>query len=483
MYPSILKKAMKKQFFWEEFKKKQSCTLEKLLKKGACTAIGKSYQFSQIKSPEVFHSQVPLGDYASHLAWWGQFDAAENPLWPEPFQILAKTSGSTNKGNNYFPVTKDQLKSNKTSLAYYLFQLKKAGILSWKELLFQQIFFLGSLPNEKNSFGKKANYMSVYGLQKIPRWLKSRIVPGLELEDLQDFDAVKKMCARKARDWDIRVLSGFPCWIAQIAEEICESHGAEHLKEIWPSLKCYLYSGMEIDPYRKRLEKTLNSIPCFETYVGTEGFYGYQLPGEPGMRLNLKSGIYYEFLSTVENFSTSVQHPTAGCTYELVITTNAGLWRYRTRDLISFIDTECKFFRFAGRDQDAINLMGELLNIAQIIPVIQWMQNIQSLEIIYITILPYFIDNKIGHAWLVCSRNGHLPEALELDKKVMEQNESYDVLRKQEEGLLPAKLIKLEASIFEDFLKQGTGLHPQRKIPLCLPRNQEYFIEIVKKYL
>ncbi len=86
-------------------------------------------------------------------------------------------------------------------------------------------------------------------------------------------------------------------------------------------------------------------------------------------------------------------------------------------------------------------------------------------------------------AWLVCSRNGHLPEALELDKKVMEQNETYDVLRKQEEGLLPAKLIQLEASIFEDFLKQGTGFHSQRKIPLCLPRNQEYFIEIVKKYL
>lgn len=136
--------------------KKAVLHIGKAFKKGACTAIGKSYQFSQIKSPEVFHSQVPLGDYASHLAWWGQFDAAENPLWPEPFQILAKTSGSTNKGNNYFPVTKDQLKSNKTSLAYYLFQLKKAGILSWKELLFQQIFFLGSLPNEKNSFGKKS---------------------------------------------------------------------------------------------------------------------------------------------------------------------------------------------------------------------------------------------------------------------------------------------------------------------------------------
>jgi hypothetical protein len=474
---------MKKITFWEEFKSKQSGTLEKLLKKAASTSFGKTYQFSKIKSPEAFQSQVPLGDYASHSDWWGRFDAAVNPLWPEPFQILAKTSGSTNKGSNYFPITKDQLKSNKTSLAYFLFQLKKAGILSWKELLFNQIFFLGSVPDDKKAFGMTAEYMSVYGLQKTPKWLKSRIVPGLDLEDLQEFNAIKKMCARKARDWDIRILSGFPCWIAQIAEEICEINGAEHLKEIWPELKCYLYSGMDIAPYRKRLEKTLQSIPILETYVGTEGFYGYQLPGEPGMRLNLKSGIYFEFLSTEDQEKLVVHQPKAGCTYELVISSNGGLWRYRTRDLISFIDSECKYFKFAGRDQDAINLMGELLNIAQIKTVIQWMQNIQSLEIIYITILPYNLENKIGHAWLVCSRNGHLPDAMELDEKVMEQNEFYAGLRKQDEGLLPTKLIQLEASIFEDFLKKGTGLHTQRKIPLCLPRNQEYFLEIVKKQL
>lgn len=474
---------MRKQPFWEEFKTKQSSTLEKLLKKAAHTSFGKTHQFTNIKSPEAFQTKIPLGDYSSHLAWWGEFDAEENPLWPEPFHTLAKTSGSTNKGSNYFPITRDQVQSNKTSLAYYLFQLKKAGILSWKELLFHQIFFLGSQPDGKKAFGKTAEYMSVYGLQKTPGWLKSRIVPGLELKGLEDFTAIKKMCAKKARDWDIRLLSGFPCWMAQIAEEICESHGIEHLKEIWPEIKCYLYSGMDIAPYRKRLEQTLPSIPFLETYVGTEGFYGYQLPGEPGMRFNLKSGIYYEFLSTEETQLSTVHQPKAGCKYELVISSNAGLWRYRTNDLISFIDTDCKFFQFAGRAEDAINLMGELLNPSQIFSVVHWMQKIKSLEIIYITVLPYSLDNKIGHAWLVCLRNGLLPEALELDQKVMEQNEFYTSLRKQEEGLLPAKLIHLEASTFETYLRLGTGFHSQRKMPLCLPRNQEYFIEFVKQHL
>ena len=475
---------MRKHLFWEEFQKRQASTLKSLLKKAGETNFGKTHQFHQIKSAEEFQSKVPLGDYESHAKWWGEFDAAVNPLWPEPYHLLGKTSGSTSKGSNYFPITKNQLKSNKTSLAHYLYKLKKAGILSWKDLLFNQLFFLGSVPDGKKAFGRPAEYMSVYGLQQTSNWLKSRIVPGLSLDGLDNFNEIKKMCGRKAHRWNISVLSGFPCWIAQIAEEICETNGKEYLKEVWPGLKCYLYSGMDVAPYRTRLEKTLKNIPWLETYVGTEGFYGYQLPGEPGMRLNPTSGIYYEFLSIEDTQEpSSVEQPIAGCTYELAISSNAGLWRYRTRDLISFIDSECKFFRFAGRVQDAINLMGELLNPSQILAVMDWIQKSYSLEIVYLTILPYAIENKIGHAWLVCSRNGLLPESNVLDLQVMKVNEFYAGLRNQEQGLMPAKLIQLDQAFFEDYLIQGTGFHSQRKIPLCLPRNQEYFLAAVKKIL
>lgn len=86
------------------------------------------------------------------------------------------------------------------------------------------------------------------------------------------------------------------------------------------------------------------------------------------MLLMLDYGIYYEFIPATE---VEKENPKVinlaevklGEDYEMVISTTAGLWRYRLGDLIRFTNIIPFRFVIIGRTKHFINVFGEELMI------------------------------------------------------------------------------------------------------------------------
>ena len=94
------------------------------------------------------------------------------------------------------------------------------------------------------------------------------------------------------------------------------------------------------------------------------------------MLLMLDYGIYYEFIP--ESFWNDEQPKTLAIhevaleeRYEIVISTNGGLWRYRTGDVVQFTSLSPFRIKVAGRTSYSINLVGEELmesHVQQVLP-------------------------------------------------------------------------------------------------------------------
>lgn len=157
-----------------------------------------------------------------------------------------------------------------------------------------------------------------------------------------------------APNWDIGFIVGVPAWLQLCVEKIIERYKLKNIHEMWPNLSFYVHGGVALEPYKKGFEKLLGKpITYIETYLASEGFLAYQnKQGAKGMHLALNNNIFFEFVPFDDkNFDADgnmVDKPEAFMLHEIeenkeyaiLITTNAGAWRYAIGDTIKLIDKE-----------------------------------------------------------------------------------------------------------------------------------------------
>ncbi len=146
---------------------------------------------------------------------------------------------------------------------------------------------------------------------------------------------------------------------------------------MWPNLAFFVHGGVSFEPYKKGFEKLLGKpITYIETYLASEGFIAYQdRQHAKGMRLVTNEHIFLEFVPfNKQNFDSNsdmVQNPETlmiheveeGKEYALLISTNAGTWRYLIGDTIKFVDkTRCEII-ITGRTKHFLSLVGEHLSV------------------------------------------------------------------------------------------------------------------------
>ncbi len=102
-----------------------------------------------------------------------------------------------------------------------------------------------------------------------------------------------------------------------------------------------------------------------ETYNASEGFFGIQDQKDTrDLLLMLDYGIFYEFIPFEELGKEnpkvlSLGDVEVGKNYAMVITTNAGLWRYMIGDTVKFTSRDPYRIRISGRTKHFINAFGE----------------------------------------------------------------------------------------------------------------------------
>ena len=285
--------------------------------------------------------------------------------------------------------------------------------------------------------------------------------------------------ARSTIKEDVKIIAGVPSWTMVLANRILEITGKSNLKEVWPNLEMFMHGGVNFEPYREQFKKLIpdDSMNYVETYNASEGFFGIQdLVGGDEMLLMLDYGIFFEFIPMNEfngrksTTVVSIHDVEVDVNYAIVISTNAGLWRYIIGDTIRFTSTLPFRFKITGRVKSFINTFGEELIVENAEFAIAEACSRTNAQIREFTVGPVFMEDadKGAHEWVI--EFVQYPDDMDrfnlvLDEKLREINSDYDAKRYHNLVLEKPIIKAVPKESFDGWLKQNGKLGGQNKIP------------------
>ncbi|MCM1170138.1 MAG: GH3 auxin-responsive promoter family protein [Bacteroides sp.] len=472
----------------EEIQGKQ---LSDLLSKGAQTAYGKVFGFGNIHSAEQFRKNVPIISYQEMQPYVERLMKGEDHLlWPERIRFFSKSSGTTGAQSKYIPVSRQALKDchykgGRDLFALYLQANPKSGLFSGKN-----ISMGGSLHPWKDNPGICCGDVSAIITSRLPFWAEFRRAPKRKIALMDEWESKLRLMAQDTLNQDIRSILGVPSWVMLLLEKVLEISDKQSLREIWPNFEVFIHGGVSFAPYAPPLKKLLGEdFRFWETYNASEGFFGIQYDNRSDLLLMLDYGVYYEFLP-MEEFgkpeprTVGIGEVETGRQYALVISTNAGLWRYMIGDTVVFTSVKPYRFKVSGRTRHFINTFGEELIVDNAERALAHACAETSAEISEYTVAPVFLDsnNHARHQWLVEFKRE--PEDMEafaayLDNKLKELNSDYGAKRYNDMILKTPEILSLPEGTFYAWLKHKGKLGGQHKVPR-LSNDRQYADEILK---
>jgi len=206
------------------------------------------------------------------------------------------------------------------------------------------------------------------------------------------------------------------------------------------------------------------------------------------MLLLLDNGVFYEFLPMSEWDSeqpkTLLLHEVElGKNYALIITTNAGLYRYKIGDTIMFTSLNPYRIQITGRIKQFINVFGEEVMVANTDQAIAETCKKHHAIMKEYTVAPVFLEtsSKGGHEWVV---EFEVPPAdlgafsKDLDQTLQRVNSDYEAKRFKSLALESLKLTAVPEGTFMTWLRMKNKVGSQQKVPR-LSNTRQYLDEII----
>jgi len=467
-----------------------------LIKQAKDTEFGKQHHFEAIYNYSDFNNRVPLNDYDTLKPYVDSlFKNEQNLLWPTDIKWFAKSSGTVSHKSKFIPVSKESLqechyKGGKDLLSLYYNQIPKRKLYKGKHLI------LGGSA-EINYFNADSYFgdLSAIILKNMPWWAELRRTPSKEIALMSEWEEKIEKLAHSTINEDVYILAGVPSWTLVLCKRILEITGKTNLREVWPNLELFMHGGVSFKPYKEEFQKLIpfNDMNYVETYNASEGFFGIQDNFKINeLLLMLDYGVFYEFIP-MDSFDglnsktvISLKDVELNKNYALVISTNAGLWRYIIGDTIKFTSKTPYRFKITGRTKSYINTFGEELIVENADQAIAKACKETSAQIKEYTAAPIFMTDtqKGGHEWLIEFMTP--PSDLKTFNKILDQhlksiNTDYEAKRTNDLSMLAPKIICLPENTFEKWLKQKGKLGGQNKIPRL--KNDRSIVDEVLKII
>jgi hypothetical protein len=468
----------------------QKEVLKKLIRQASHTHWGKLYGYSNIDNYETFRNRVPLQDYESLKQFIERQRSGEpNIIWPTDIKWFAKSSGTTSDKSKFIPVSTESLqdchyKGGKDMLSIYCNNYPETNLFTGKSLSLSGSRQLDNLENDIYS-----GDVSAIILSNLPLLAEFARTPSMETALMTDWELKIEKIAEETIREDVTSIAGVPSWMCILLEHIQKKTGKNNIHEVWPNLEVYFHGGISIHPYKEKFKAFLpqDNFNFMETYNASEGFFGIQdLKGDDSMLLMLDYGIFYEFIDFEKgNKQDAIQlcDVEIGTVYSMVISTNAGLWRYQIGDTIVFTSTSPYRFKIAGRTKNYINSFGEELMVHNSDKAIEiTCKSTDSLVAEYTAGPLFYDDNKGCHEWII--EFNKAPKnienfAVELDMTLKKLNSDYEAKRSKDILLQLPKITVVPNATFYHWLKTKNKLGGQYKVPR-LSNNRQIIDEIYK---
>jgi len=473
--------------------------LKSILKHHQDTVLGRRFGFDSIRTPDEYQERVPLFDYYSLEPYIKQ--VYENPggriLTADPVFWYLQTSGSGGEPKK-LPITERGYKDYGTGstllwMAYVNQNPENAKVLDGTMLMF------GAAAEMDRINGVPLGYASGVSPRMANPLFKRLLKPGEDVFNIMDMDRKLKIYAEYAVRHDITALIGittlclafvrrmqdeYGLWLMdrlkgtmheEKVRNVMNGDGTLELNELWPNLKQLIAGGIDTDPYRDWMKRTLPNMQFCEVYSSSEGWYASQMFEEPGVQI-LPNLNYLEFIPEVD---TDKEEPETiplsevkkGCRYEMVLTNIGGYYRYRLGDMMTFTSIDPYTIRHIGRKGKISNLSGEKISDSHVIKSIAAACRKSGTELVdysvvgqvrkdtgqgYYTIAAMFRNDEIDAVDFVDAFEEHMKSI----------NEEFRVVREMG-GIGPTILRKLRASLVEEIIR-ATGSIQAKPIPLTM---------------
>ncbi len=520
----------------KSFKKVNNELLLNILSKNASSEIGKKFKFINILSVEDFKMKVPLTEYFYYDNYIKRMaNGEENILITEKVEYFGHTSGTTGK-QKLVPVTKS---SRMKAAKYMALLISRFSYNNLKEdwnygkgLMIADIvmstYTKGGIPICSATSGGINGiktilpylYTSPYEVMKIKEkevalylhalfGLKEKkllYISGVFISNILDLLRVMEKNSdrlvkdiRKGRlsktlniDEETRkALNKYLSPNASRADELENEFkkGFKGIcKRVWPNLQ-YIASvtGANFTIYDDMVKYYLGPVQIYSPcYAASEGIMGIN-PYVKNIRyVIIPDTVFYEFIPSEElsenNPKTiSSEQLEIGKSYEIVITTYTGLYRYRIGDVVKVVGfyNNSPEIEFLYRRNQVLNMVSEKTTEEHLTDAIRNTKNRLKLDLIDYTTVA---DNSItpGRYQFYFEVKGKVTKELvrsieiTLDEELRNCNLAYKRFRSKS-GLAMPKVIMLEEGTFnkvKEFLFMKGISKNQIKIPRVVTTNK-----------
>jgi hypothetical protein len=461
----------------------------RLIDSARFTEWGMSHGYQGIQSVEDFKRNVPVQNYDTLKPFIDRVMKGEqNILWNSDIKWFAKSSGTTAGKSKFIPVSAEAMeechyKGGKDLVSIYCNNNPSTKIFAGKGLI------LGG-SHQINTFNADSfsGDISAILMQNLPFWAQIIRTPDLSIALMDNWEEKIEKLVQVTIHENVSNISGVPTWTLVLAKRILEVTGKKNLLEVWPNLELFVHGAVSFMPYREQFRQLIpsNEFHYLDTYNASEGFFGIQDQSySDEMLLMLDYGVFYEFMPMEEYGKDNPK--TIGLedvelfkNYALVISTNAGLWRYVIGDTVKFTSLNPYRIKVTGRTKLFINAFGEEVIIENTDQAILIACEKTDALIRDYTVAPvYFSESENGaHEWLIEFEK--VPDNQEyfnevLDNALKALNSDYEAKRYKNMALRKPIVRTMKEGTFYNWLKSKGKLGGQYKVPRL--SNDRNFIE------
>jgi GH3 auxin-responsive promoter len=472
----------------------QEALLKKLIGKSKKTVFGEQFDFSSIKRVIDFQTRVPTHTYEQLYPYIERvLKGDHNVLWPTPTEWFAKSSGTTNAKSKFIPVSPEALqeghyKAGKDMLACYINNYPDNQLAKGKSVGLGGSLYPNDLhPESDTQYGD----VSAVLMKNLPFWVQWHRTPELAVALMDRWEEKVEKLATLTAEENITSMAGVPTWVLLLLQKVMALQNKCCIHDVWPTLELFIHGGISFEPY-KALFRTITSkeINYLEVYNASEGFFAVQDQADKkDMLLLLDHGIFYEFMSLDE---VKKEHPQTigleavvlGQVYALLISTNAGLWRYQIGDTIKFTSLAPFRIKIVGRTKHFINAFGEEVVVDNVEQAMGKACELTDATLSDYTAGPRYLETgKSGsHEWIIefIKPPSDVERFIDiLDATLKELNTDYEA--KRYKSLILARPIVHCApqGLFYQWLKKQGKLGEQHKVPR-LANDRRYLDDILQ---
>jgi hypothetical protein len=451
----------------------QERVFQSLISDASDTQFGRDHNFKNIKTHADFVKHVPVRDYEALKSYVEKMVAGEEDiLWKGKPLYFAKTSGTTS-GAKYIPITKESMPSHieaaKNAILLYIHETGNTKIVTRK-----MIFLQGS-PVLETKNGIQLGRLSGIVAHYVPKYLQKNRLPTWETNCIEDWETKVNTIVHETLNEDMSVIAGIPSWVQMYFEKLIEEKG-QKVGDIFKNFSLFIFGGVNYEPYRSKFESLIGrKVDSVELYPASEGFFAFQdRQNQPGMLLQLDSGMFYEFIIADTFFDASPNRLTLkdveiGVNYVIIISTNAGLWAYNIGDTIQFTSVAPFRVIVSGRIKHFISAFGEHVIAKEVEHALLSALKTTDVSVSEFTVAPQIAPTEglPYHEWFIEFENP--PSDIEafatqIDAAMQLQNSYYlDLI--EGKVLRSLKITQVQKGGFQNYMKTIGKLGGQNKTP------------------